>query len=108
MIDLGKRFPDRQFGSTDEPLELQLVRYGVPIDLTGASLAFSMVMFDDGTPMELQGTAGGSSNGIASYQPSELDLWPVGIYRCQFVATWPSGSVLRSELVQLRVFPNAS
>lgn len=108
MIDLGKRFPDRQYGSTSEPLELQLVRYGVPIDLTGAALAFSMVAFDDGAPVTLQGATTGSSNGIASYQPSELDIWPVGIYHCQYLVTWPSGTVLRSELVQLRVFPNAA
>jgi len=108
MIDLGKRFPDRQVNSTNEPLELQLVRYGVPVDLSTAVLSFAMTNAITGEALELQGAATGASNGVASYQPAAADVSAPGLYKCQFVAEWTAQNVLRSELVQLRIMPHAA
>jgi hypothetical protein len=105
-MDLGQRFPDRQVGSTAEALSIQLVRYAAPIDLTGATVQMIMVDAVNGTPVTLHGTAQGYSNGIVEYQPAAGDFAAPGLYRCQFVVTYPDTRVTRSERIDLRVVAN--
>jgi hypothetical protein len=105
MIDLGQRFPDRQQGSNAEPFSVLLVRYGEPLDLTGATVTFRAVNART-TEVKISGTGSGSSNGVAEYEPTAGDLDTPGIYRCQMIATFTDGTVHRSEPIALRVLAN--
>lgn len=100
-----QRFPDRQVGSNAEPLSVRMVQYGMPLDLTAATITFRAADAVSGDA-KMTGTGTGASNGVASYQPTLTDLDTAGEYRCQFVATWPGGKVHRSEELWLRVLAN--
>jgi hypothetical protein len=101
-----QRFPDRQVGSNAEPLSVQLVRYGVPIDFTSAAVHFTAVnaLNDD---VMMDGAGVGASNGVVQYQPTLADVAIAGEFRCQFVATFADQTVHRSEMIYLRVLSNA-
>jgi hypothetical protein len=100
-----QRFPDRQVGSNAEPLSLQMVRYGAPIDFTGATVTFRAVDALTGL-VKINGAGQGADNGIVQYMPSPTDVDTPGEYACQFIATFADQSVQRSELIFLRVLPN--
>lgn len=104
-MDLGQRFPDRQQGSSAEPFSVQIVRYGEPLDLTGATVTFRAVNART-NDIKINGTGSGSNNGVAEYQPTAQDLDTPGIYRCQMIATFTDGTVHRSEPIALRVLGN--
>jgi hypothetical protein len=108
-----QRFPDRQAGSNAQPLTLQLVRFGRPIDLTGATVSFQAWDAISGGPakMDAAGAVGssGPAAGVVVYEPSLDDVDTAGEYRCQFTAVLPGGSkVHRSEIVYLRILANES
>ncbi len=103
---IEQRFPDRQQGSNAEPFAVQLVRYGVPIDLTTAIVTFRAVDAISGIAKIDDAAGTGAANGVAQYAPTLGDLDTPGEYRCQMVATWVDGRVHRSELIYLRVVAN--
>lgn len=105
-MNLGQRFPERQVGSNSEPLSIQLVRYGAPLDLTDATVRFRMVDAISGVVKVASGAGAGSSNGVASYTPALADLDTPGEYTCQFICTMADSTVHRSEVVYLRVLGN--
>jgi hypothetical protein len=107
VIDLGQRFPDRQVGSNHEPIAVVMVRFGVPLDLSGASVTFSARSCESGV-LKVDAAAGsGAANGVAQYAPTLADLDTAGIYHCQFVATYGDGTVHRTPIIELRLLPNA-
>lgn len=103
---IEQRFLDRQVGSNAEPFAVQLVRYGVPVDLTEATITFRAVDAVTGTAKIDNAAGSGASNGVAQYAPRLEDLDTPGEYRCQMVAAWPDGRVQRSEVIYLRVIAN--
>lgn len=109
MIDLGKRFPDRQIGSNGKPFVVLFTSDdGAPIDLTTATVTFRMVAMDADQTVKIAGAAGsGDVNGVGTYAPTLLDLDTGGDYQCQMIAAASGGKVYRSELYSLRVLANA-
>jgi hypothetical protein len=81
------------------------MRYGEPIDLTGATVTFRAVNARTSV-IKINGTGSGSSNGVAEYQPTAADLDTPGLYRCQMIASFTDGTVHRSEPISLRVLAN--
>lgn len=109
MIDLGKRFPDRQVGSNGKPCVILFTGDdGAPVDLTTATITFRMVAMDADQTVKIASAAGsGDVNGVATYAPTLSDLDTSGDYQCQMIAAVSGGRIYRSELYSLRVLPNA-
>jgi hypothetical protein len=107
MIELGQRFSDRQVGSNHEPLAVVMVRFGVPLDLSSASVVFSARSCDTGQLKIHAALGSGATNGVAQYAPTLADLDTAGVYHCQFVATYGDGTVHRTPVIELRLLPNA-
>lgn len=106
-MDLGRRFPDRQVGSNKEPFTCQLLVLGAPLDLSEASVTFSMIDAVTGTAKVSAAAAEGDADGNATYAPELTDVDTPGTYLCQFIATWQDGEVHRTEIISVRILPNA-
>ena len=106
MIDLGQRLADRQAGSNHEPIAVVMVRLGLPLNLSDAALTFSMRAAEGGALVVDNGAAVGGANGVAQYAPTIAEVSGVGIYQCQFTATYPDSTVHRTPVLEMRVLPN--
>ena len=105
-MDLGRRFPNRQVGSNKAPFTAQLVNLGAPLDLSEATVTFSMIDVVSGAEKVSAAPAVGDDNGNATYTPALADVDTPGTYACQFIASCPSNVVHRTEILTVTIVPN--
>ena len=104
-LDLGRRFSDRQVGSTREPFVYRMEWHMQPIDLSNAVVTFNMTNCVTDEIKIAGGIGAGTVDGVASYQPVDANVDTAGLYRCQFVCTY-GGAVYRSPSIQQRIRAN--
>lgn len=101
---MAQHFDDRVVGSNFEQFVVLLTRFGIPIDLTGATSTFSMST-KDGTVDKVVDApcAAGTTNGRIVYQPTVADLDTPGRYWCRTKTVFPGGEVFTTERVGLLI-----
>lgn len=104
-LDLGRRFSDRQVGSTLEPFQYRMEWHMQPFDLSDAVVTFTMVNCVTNEIKIDGGVGNGTADGVASYQPVDINVDTAGLYRCQFVCT-SAIAVYRSPMIQQRIRAN--
>ena len=79
----------RHVGDTEVAIAAQLMRDGLPLDLTGLTVVFVMYEHDTGTVKvaETSATITDATNGKVQYDPEAADVDTAKVYNAYFVAS---------------------